>query len=374
MDKNAMYALGGVVLLGGILLIKKKPAPSPGNLTVHFISNPSGAAVSLDGVSIGPAPFDLDVSYGDHLAVFSLTGYVDAIVSFTLTLGMPPFTLTANMTAVTPPPPNAVTVNFVSNPTGAAVILDGSIVGTTPISLDIAFGQHTAIFRLTGYLDTTMSLTLTQGMQPFTLTANLTPVVVKVGVAFSTNPAGASIFINDSLLGTTPQSISLNLGTYTVRFTKSGYEDWTTTLTIDGSFSSITVGAILTPIPPPATPVLTLILDSAERYVAYTFNYPHILARAENRTNQQITGRTVYLFRRYTSPTTGLPIEQNEWLGDPLKLYGTPQSASYPEFTLAPGGITAIDFIGWVDLPRDRLCEVWLQDATTGGKSNVISL
>lgn len=174
-DKKTLFALGTVAALGAIALARRNPAP-PGKITVHFLSNPAGAAVTLDGVLIGNAPFELNVPLGEHLAVFKMEGYVDAIVGFGLEAGQPAFTLTANMTPVTPPPPDAVIVNFISNPVGATVVLDGTPLGLAPLNIEVVFGQHTVVFTLNGYQDMSFSLTLTAETPPMTLTANLSPV------------------------------------------------------------------------------------------------------------------------------------------------------------------------------------------------------
>ena len=80
--------------------------------------------------------------------------------------------------ATSPPPepePTTGTLRLTSTPAGAQVELDGTVVGTTPLTLDdVNAGAYEVAFTQSGYETTRMSVTVTAG-QERQLTAALTP-------------------------------------------------------------------------------------------------------------------------------------------------------------------------------------------------------
>lgn len=292
-----------------------------------------------------------------------------------------------------PPPPPPGTGNIygtVSNSsTGApissvAIALDSGQTASVNaqgeyIFQDIPVGTYMMVAVAPGYGDFSQTVNVVSGENTLVMIAMepAEPPPVGTSFVFVSDPTSASVYINDQLIGITPiSSQKYPYGQYTARFSKAGYEDYVVQITSSIQYDTVNVGAILTPIPPPVTPSLTLELDSVERYSVFSWNYPHIIGRVKNLSSQQISGRVVNLFRRYISPSSGLPIVNAQSLGEPLTIYGVPvpESGVYPQFTLSPGGSMEIEFVGWLDLPRDRTCDVWIQDTVTGEISNVMSV
>lgn len=287
-----------------------------------------------------------------------------------------------------PPPPGAATIyGYVvdgltgESISGAALGLSNGMSTVSDNNGDFVFpdsmapGDYVLHATAVGYEGFTDNIHLVEGSNH--LSVEMTPAPPgEVGVQFISNPSGATVSINNTPIGNTPVTKTFALGTYSVKFSLAGYEDYIVTMVLDGSYDSTTVGAVMTPIPPPATPTLTLEIDSVERWAppGQVWNFPHVMGRVSNHDTQPIVGRQVYLFRRYISTSSGLPIVHQNWLGEPLRIYNVPQSEAYPSFTLSPGQEQVINFIGQLDLPRDRICDVWLQDAVTGEKSNVFSV
>jgi len=74
-----------------------------------------------------------------------------------------------------PPEPTTGTLRLTSTPAGAQVELDGTVVGTTPLTLDdVNAGAHEVAFVRSGYETTRTSITVPAG-QERQLTATLTP-------------------------------------------------------------------------------------------------------------------------------------------------------------------------------------------------------
>jgi len=127
-------------------------------------------------------------------------------------------------------------VQFVSVPVGAEVFLDGADQGVkTPITVsNISSGAHTFTLKLAGYNDASGSVTVIGG-STVQVYMGLSPVTPTTGGLYAASmPLSAEIFIDgiDQNL-TTPATITnLPVGSHTVKLTKTGYQEWTGTVTI----------------------------------------------------------------------------------------------------------------------------------------------
>lgn len=94
--------------------------------TVSFNSNPSGAQVSVDGQSYGSTPTGaITLNAGSYQARFSLGGYDDAVVNFTVNAG-------SNQTVNATLQSRQGSLNVRANVGGAQVFVNGQQVGTVP--------------------------------------------------------------------------------------------------------------------------------------------------------------------------------------------------------------------------------------------------
>lgn len=194
-------------------------------------------------------------------------------------------------------------------------------------------------------------------------------------VAVSSIPNGASIYINGTLMGQTPVTISLVSGTYTITFKLTGYQDYTGQFTLTGEYTSTSLGVTLAPIPPPATPHLTFGILTGSYTVIYGGYYPILRCKITNNNEVAIIGRDILAFNRYTSPYSGLPVEYSGSIKDTTKVYGVPAYGPAPGLiTLQPGASIDIDWMPNFSIPRDVVNSLWLFDTITGDKSNIIYL
>jgi hypothetical protein len=89
------------------------------------------------------------------------------------------------------------------------------------------------------------------------------PPAEKGYLTVTSDPSGADIYVDDTYVGVTPlYRYELSPGTYTVRVSKSGYEDYTTTVTITAG-QETTVSATLEPITPSETLLCVRAVDKA---------------------------------------------------------------------------------------------------------------
>lgn len=133
-----------------------------------------------------------------------------------------------------------------STPADADVVVNGKPRGNTPLALrDLALGSYTIRVARDGYAAEERTLQLTARRPATSTTINLRPISARGAVADKTErtgpgllnvqsrPAGARVFVNDRLAGSTPIAIpGLPAGDATVRIEKDGYVPWTATVRV----------------------------------------------------------------------------------------------------------------------------------------------
>jgi len=135
--------------------------PTTGSLTLNTI--PSGATLVFDGVNRGTTPVTLTgLTAGSHTARFSLAGYQEDTETLTVVAGGTggyTFTLSPAGQA---PTTGGLALNTI--PSGATVVLDGVVKGTTPITLTgLSAGAHTIRVSLSGYEEQSQTVNVIGG-------------------------------------------------------------------------------------------------------------------------------------------------------------------------------------------------------------------
>jgi archaellum component FlaF (FlaF/FlaG flagellin family) len=110
-------------------------APKLGTLVIE--SSPTGSDVSIDGKPSGQTPFSTDVAAGRHVIEFKRRN-----LTRTLEVEVTPGKLTTSKLDWTAKPVGRLVVE--SDPSGARVLIDGKVRGTTPVAVpDLSVGPHT---------------------------------------------------------------------------------------------------------------------------------------------------------------------------------------------------------------------------------------
>jgi hypothetical protein len=136
------------------------------------------------------------------------------------------------------------TLTIMSTPSGADVSIDGVSIGDqTPAVISLANGTYFVMVNKTGRqsnsttipltADTTLDLTLAALPPSNETNETNTTNTTNYTLSITSTPTGANITINGTAYGTTPRDISLESGLYNVTLTKTGYEQYTTTLFLD---------------------------------------------------------------------------------------------------------------------------------------------
>lgn len=159
---------------------------------------------------------------------------------------------------------NDAQLEATSTPTGADVELDGSFVGNTPSNIGVSPGDHTITMKKNGYKIWEKKIKVSSGKVnisadlevennqasasvPATATLGSHPVAVPTAthetasaatpddvgpVSFTSDPAGAEVYMDNASIGKTPITLNLKIGSHYVRMFMNGYKNWSQQVTV----------------------------------------------------------------------------------------------------------------------------------------------
>jgi hypothetical protein len=128
-----------------------------------------------------------------------------------------------------------------STPSGAAVFVDGKSMGVTPLPLrGLALGTHDISVVVPGKPPWERRVTLTRDQPALSFDVGVEGQTqvrpdVSATLEIDSRPTGARVWLNDSLVGTTPVKFSrVRAGSHAIRIELPGYRPWTTAVTVGG--------------------------------------------------------------------------------------------------------------------------------------------
>lgn len=202
--------------------------------SVSIVSSPAGADVLLDGGYRGRTPLTLSGLTTDrHQVVLEMPGYVRYQDTVEVQNGV--------MTYLDPVLTATAAVGFVSvvsTPEGAFVYVDGAYRGVTPLTVAAPTGSRRIELDHPGYADWSSTAQVTNGA---TVQVNaylqLLPASSNGGIAVSSDPAGAAVYLDDQYRGVTTDYGDLELtgvtaGSHTLSVRLDGYDEYRLTVQV----------------------------------------------------------------------------------------------------------------------------------------------
>jgi hypothetical protein len=227
--------------------------------SIYVESSPPGASAVLDGGTdqlVTPGTLKA-VQPGLHVVTITKPGYQPSVADVHVSAGATQ-RVVVTLTRVTDP--GGISVS--SNPRGAGLSVDGLNQGiTNQIIGNLAPGPHRVTISQAGYV--VWSETVSAGqVTPVaaTLVQEVNPDTGDLQV--SSTPPGASVYINGDYQGSTPSKGLLDIsdlvpGSYTLVLKRSGYQDYTASVTIEAGKTV----QIIAPLQPAAHSVDTASVD-----------------------------------------------------------------------------------------------------------------
>lgn len=225
--KRVWIILALLALVGADLFAQ---AQSTFDLRVN--SNVRGAIIYVDNVrQRQTTPSTIRVQRGQRTITVRADGYTD----FTQTINVQGNT---SINAILQRSSSfSLTVN--SNVNGADVYIDGARRGSSGQTFTLSGGSYSLRVTAPGYDDFTTTVRLSSNQ---VISAVLQQSLY--GLRVNANEQSCTIFINGQQRGTTNTSFSLPQGTYEIRVTKDGFQDYYETVTLNRNNTVVTAKMI----------------------------------------------------------------------------------------------------------------------------------
>ena len=136
--------------------------------------------------------------------------------------------------------PTKGTVEISSNPLAEVWLLGNKVADSTPYKADYEQGFYTFTLKKEGYLDKIVEVWIyatqtTMRVMELTAEDEPAPTSLLARISVNSNPTGAKILVNGVWTNKyTPDSVLLEAGDYEISLTKSGFEQWSTPLRLEG--------------------------------------------------------------------------------------------------------------------------------------------
>lgn len=196
------------VLSGKEMKLHYKLEPMLGVLKVQ---TPVGATLHIDGEVAGIVPYTEKLLTGTYEIMLSAEGHLEVTKTIIITEN--------NITYVNETLQKSRLVKIESEPAKAEIYLDGNFVATTPATVLLGYGNNSLVLRKAKYHDLHEKVQV--GKDTDVLHFHLEPELFSV--AFSSNPVGATLYVDGKPQGFTNKHVGLPYGNARVKMKKQGY-------------------------------------------------------------------------------------------------------------------------------------------------------
>ena len=184
---------------------------------IDLSSNPAGATVLIDGVSVGETPLHgVEISAGSRPVRFEHKRYL-AMESVVEVEG---FGKKQSLQVELEPAWAIVTLQ--TEPAGATLMVDGEEQGLTPLQQELIAGKRQLLFTKESFapLEVELAVEAGQDMEPAVYQLEPSPATL----AIASIPSGATLTVEGAYKGITPLSIELpSASEHDLRFTLAGH-------------------------------------------------------------------------------------------------------------------------------------------------------
>lgn len=145
---------------------RPEPPATRGRVLVRSV--PTGARVMISGRVRGTTPATIrDLPFGTYNVTVSREGYQPRIARVTVSRSVPARDITVELRrAATAAAAGTGSVYIDTRPTGAQVMIDGRVMGTTPMRVpELSPGSHTIRLDLAGHKSVTTTVVVRAGQQ-----------------------------------------------------------------------------------------------------------------------------------------------------------------------------------------------------------------
>ena len=189
----------------------------PGIVTITTEA-PAGARVRIDGIDIGETPLtDIPVDAGEHTLSITRDRFLEHSETITIEGRSVAQSFHAELN------PAWANVSLASSPAGAEILVNGELIGTTPMLAEIMQGEREITLKAPGHKAWQEDFDFVAGED---LSIPEVELEAADGLVFiRSNPTEASVTVNGEFIGLTPVEAALAPGeNHELTFFKNGYQ------------------------------------------------------------------------------------------------------------------------------------------------------
>jgi hypothetical protein len=179
--------------------------------------------VYINGSSIGRTPLNVTLEEGTKNLSVSKAGYETYTETFVLNRN-----ISKSLTLT--PVVQSHQLSVITSPSGADVYVNNAYVGRSPLNVTLEGGTKNLRIERSGYETYSETFVLDRSISK---SITLSPQVRDYKLNVTSSPSNALVYINGTYQGRTPLNLTLREGSYTVRVTADGYEDFSTSVSLD---------------------------------------------------------------------------------------------------------------------------------------------
>ena len=141
-------------------------------------------------------------------------------------------------------------LSIVTDPVGAMLYLNSKYIGVSPLEkYSVNAGQYPLRVEKFGYSSLDTMVNIEKGVNNSMTYALVKKIAGEIGgIKITSNPAGASVWLNKDFVGSTPyEALDIGVGTYKVLIRKKGYADLYTSVRVSAN-KTATVDKKLSPV------------------------------------------------------------------------------------------------------------------------------
>ena len=245
-----------------------KEEQSLGSLEIR--TNVIGASFFLDGTDVGAAPVTIKgVKPGSHKIRISKDGYAPWEKYIQTERGIH----TLIYADIRELPPKKGKLFIITQPSDAKITFSNPDIRYIP-GMELDAGLYPVEISHKGFESSQITIEAVSG-EDSTIRVTLYPRIETGYVSVTSNPDGASIFLDDKELGKTPFEENIDIGDYTLRLKKQGYQDYEAQINV-GMDEKTFIRADLSAVEAPALGKGRLFIDTQPQEAKVAFYNPDI--------------------------------------------------------------------------------------------------
>jgi len=179
--------------------------------SLQITTEPAGTEVFLNGSFIGNPPLTKELQVGEYRLKIQKAGFLTIEKAIQINENQ--------TTVINEVLPNTRSVRITSFPPMADIYLNGNFAGKTPQKVTVSYGQNYLVLKKEHFADRSETIIADAETENF----NFILEPAKYNVLINSSVAGADVFVEKTLVGTTPVNVSLAQGQYKITLEKDGY-------------------------------------------------------------------------------------------------------------------------------------------------------